>query len=82
VEPSSAISDSELNHVAGGNEIFDFSADTDIYNKVIFVKPDYIEALDIAMFRNEVINHYSKAIQDGFQIVFTTQNTKWGKQIK
>src|SRR6476620_8129317 len=77
VEPSSAITDSDLEELVGGAETF---YELDTLNKVILYNIKNLDNLRNPTFRAAVEKQFSNDIANGYIIVYT--NTDWGYQLR
>jgi len=80
LETSSAITDDALKDIVGGYEWY---PTFDEKNKVIRIVPGDINDFDNPFFRIRVRDIYSAKINQGFEIIFTTESSNnWSPQAK
>lgn len=77
VEPSSAITDSDLKELVGSAETF---YELDIIDKVILYNIKNLDNLRNSTFRTALEKQFSNDIANGYIIVYT--NMDWGYQLR
>lgn len=77
-EPSSSITDSELNEVTGGAANFHIM---DKEKKMIYILSGGISGLNDPDYRRYMEDRYSEKIKSGYILVHTGGNITWGHEV-
>jgi hypothetical protein len=77
-EPSSSITDIELNEVTGGGANFDL---IDKEKKIIYILCGGISGLNDPDYRRNKGNRYSQEIKEGYILAHIGGNMTWGHQV-